>query len=169
MLFILVRFVNLVMQVKINNLLLLEYIHDWKRVSLCLACQPYHQRHTGENMAAWVTNTCLDWNVLAKLDSVTTDTASNMKAMMKHLPLYVHHLDWINHVLQLSINVSLNLKYTRAREDVVRLCWINETMYNVMLAHLCLSWVIIFLKLLSFHLASYLIKLLASNLSCPFV
>ena len=85
--------------------LLVNYISpSWKRVSLCLACSPFDDHHTGENLGNWLEEKLGSWKVLDKTTVVVSDTASNMLKMMEYLPNDMTHNDCLNHVLQLSIN-----------------------------------------------------------------
>ena len=83
-----------------------EYIHKWRRVAINIACKPYHDHHTSENMAAWVKEIGDEWSVLHILDYLVTDSASNMRAMKKFLPSYIQQTDCTIHVLQLAIMVG---------------------------------------------------------------
>ena len=88
--------------------LLANYItKDWRRAKLCLACRPFDESHTGENLARWVENQTDNWGITDEVEVVTTDTASNMLKMMDYLPLHFRHGGCINHVLQLSIKDEL--------------------------------------------------------------
>ena len=85
--------------------LLINYISpSWKRVSLCLACSPFDDHHTGEKLGNWLEDKLGTWKVLDKTTVVVSDTASNMLRMMDFLPNEMEHNDCLNHVLQLVIN-----------------------------------------------------------------
>jgi len=88
--------------------LLANYItKDWRRAKLCLACRPFDESHTGENLARWVENQTDNWGITDEVEVVTTDTASNMLKIMDYLPLHFRHGGCINPVLQLSIKDEL--------------------------------------------------------------
>ena len=85
--------------------MLISYLtKNWKRVSLCLACSPFDDHHTGENIAEWLDSKLTSWKVLDKTTVVISDTASNMIKSMEYLPNDMEHCGCLNHVLQLSIN-----------------------------------------------------------------
>ena len=85
--------------------LLISYLtKSWKRVSLCLACSPFDDHHTGENIADWLDNKLTTWKVLDKATVVISDTASNMLKSMEFMPNNMEHCGCLNHVLQLAIN-----------------------------------------------------------------
>ena len=85
-----------------------NYINkDWRRARMCLACRPFDDRHTGQNMARWVETECDAWGITEAVGVVTTDTAANMHKMMDYLPYHFIHGDCINHVLQLVIKDEL--------------------------------------------------------------
>ena len=88
------------------NFHFLEYIHKLRRVAINLACQPYHECHTGKNMATWVKDIAEDWGIFSRLESLVTDSASNMHAMMNFLPSSIQHGDCTIHILQLVIMVG---------------------------------------------------------------
>ena len=88
--------------------LLTNYItKDWRRAKLCLACRPFKESHTGENVARWVESECDKWGITEEVGIVTTDTASNMIKMMEYLPIHFLHGGCLNHVLQLVIKDEL--------------------------------------------------------------
>ena len=88
--------------------LLANYItKDWRRAKVCLACSPFDESHTGENVARWVETECDKWGITEDVGVVTTDTAANMIKMMEYLPVHFLHGDCINHVLQLVIKDEL--------------------------------------------------------------
>ena len=85
--------------------MLISYLtKGWKRVSLCLACSPFDDHHTGENITDWLDTKLTSWKVLDKTTVVISDTASNMLKCMEFLPNDMEHCGCLNHVLQLSIN-----------------------------------------------------------------
>ena len=85
-----------------------NYINsEWRRAKLCLACRPFDEHHTGQNLARWVESECDAWGITDSVGVVTTDTAANMKKMMNYLPYHFSHGDCINHVLQLVIKDEL--------------------------------------------------------------
>jgi hypothetical protein len=91
--------------------MLVNYISPaWKRVSLCLACSPYDDHHTGDNIGNWLEEKLSTWKVLDKTTVVVSDTASNMLRMMEFLPNDMKHNDCLNHVLQLAINDEVFVK-----------------------------------------------------------
>ena len=87
--------------------LLVNYISNWKRVSLCLACGPFDQSHTGEAVSHWVEQQCEKWNITHKVTLVVTDTASNMTKMMEYPPEHFCWGECLNPVIQLSIKDEL--------------------------------------------------------------
>ena len=85
--------------------MLISYITSaWKRVSLCLACSPFDEHHTSENLGNWLEEKLASWKVLDKTNVVVSDSASNMLKMMEFLPNDMEHNSCLNHVLQLVIN-----------------------------------------------------------------
>lgn len=88
--------------------LLANYVtKEWKRAKICLACVPFDESHTGENIARWVEAECDRWAITDSIGVVTTDTASNMIKMMEYLPDHFSHGGCMNHILQLVINDQL--------------------------------------------------------------
>ena len=101
--------------------LLLNYINkDWRRAKLCLACRPFDDNHTGQNLATWVEAECDAWGFTDSVGVVTTDTASNMYKMMDYLPYHFCHGDCLNHVLQLVINDELLQK--PSVKNLIKVC-----------------------------------------------
>ena len=85
--------------------MLINYITpSWKRVNLCLACSPFDDHHTSENLGNWLEEKLGKWGVLDKTTVVVSDTAANMLKMMDYLPNDMEHNSCLNHVLQLVIN-----------------------------------------------------------------
>ena len=67
--------------------MLISYLtKNWKRVSICLACSPFDNHHTGENIADWLDSKLTSWKVLDRTTVVISDTASNMIKSMEYLP-----------------------------------------------------------------------------------
>ena len=77
---------------------------SWKRVNLCLACSPFDDHHTGQNLGNWLEDKLGAWKVLDKTTVVVSDTASPMLRMMDFLPNDMEHVGCLNHVLQLVVN-----------------------------------------------------------------
>jgi len=76
---------------------------------VCLACMPYSDHHSAVNLAEWLKNLLTgEWALLHLLLCIVTDSAANMRAMVKHLPPYVQQRDCTIHVLQLAINVRIH-------------------------------------------------------------
>ena len=84
--------------------LLLNYItHSWKRVSVCIECSEFTERHTAANLANWLDEKLLKWNVADETSVMVSDTASKMLAMMDHLPNFMKRIDCLCHVINLVI------------------------------------------------------------------
>jgi hypothetical protein len=45
----------------------LVYIHDWRRVKLCLGCSHFEEKHSSENLAKLVDTTTDIWNIRHKV------------------------------------------------------------------------------------------------------
>jgi hypothetical protein len=45
----------------------LVYIHDWRRVKLCLGCTQFEEKHSSENLAKLVDITTDNWNIRHKV------------------------------------------------------------------------------------------------------
>ena len=83
--------------------MLISYLtKNWKRGSLCLACSPFDDHNTGENIA--LDSKLTSWKALDKTTVVVSDDTSNMINSMEYLPNSMEHCGYLNHVLQLSIN-----------------------------------------------------------------
>ena len=59
--------------------IIINYIKaNWKRVNLNIACKKLNESHSGENMAALLTEVLEEWKVLDKTHVMISDSASNM-------------------------------------------------------------------------------------------
>lgn len=78
-----------------------NYIHQQ------LQTKDVSDRHTGQNIAATLTNIFNEWNIANKIITVVSDNGSNIKnAINEHL--LKHHHSCVAHTLNLSINEAIN-------------------------------------------------------------
>jgi hypothetical protein len=61
------------------------YVHNGKRYFLCIGVIRFDESHTSTGLAAWLKDLLESWRVFHVTDVVTTDTAANVKAMIKYL------------------------------------------------------------------------------------
>ena len=91
-----------------------HHINDqWERVIVNLACSPFDDSHTGENIYKCLRSVLLDWKILDKVRAglCLRDNASNMEsALNPDAPWNTDHLKslgCLNHSLQLVIKEEL--------------------------------------------------------------
>ena len=77
---------------------------DWERVIFNIACIPFDESHTGENIYKKMVSVLQDWDILHMIGPCLRDNAANMKAAFKLPECSLRSLGCINHTLQLSIN-----------------------------------------------------------------
>ena len=100
-----------------------HYINDnWAREIICLACPPFNESHTGENIYKCLKSVLLEWGILDKVRAglCLRDNASNMESAFKaDAPWNVDHLEslgCLNHSLQVRIiRLSSNLSIVRCK------------------------------------------------------
>ncbi|CAH1725642.1 unnamed protein product [Aphis gossypii] len=88
---------------KIYITVMCHFIFDDQLYSLVIATKDVSDRHTGQNIAATLTNIFNEWNIANKIITVVSHNGSNIKkAINEHL--LKHHYPCIVHTLNLSIN-----------------------------------------------------------------
>ena len=60
--------------------IVINYIFKWSRKVFTLACIPFDDHHTAENIYSRLESTLLDWNIMDKVCVCLRDNAANMKA-----------------------------------------------------------------------------------------
>jgi len=84
-----------------------HFIFDDQFFSPVIATKGVSDRHTGQNIAATLTNIFNEWNIANKIITVVSDNGSNIKnAINEHL--LKHHHPCVAHTLNLSINEAIN-------------------------------------------------------------
>lgn len=84
-----------------------HFIFDDQLFSPVIATKDVSDRHTGQNIAATLTNIFNEWNIANKIITVVSDNGSNFKnAINEHL--LKHHHPCVAHTLNLSINEAIN-------------------------------------------------------------
>lgn len=84
-----------------------HFIFDDQLYSPVIATKDVSDRHTGQNIAATLTNIFNEWNIANKIITVVSDNGSNIKnAINEHL--LKHHHPCVAHTLNLSINEAIN-------------------------------------------------------------
>ena len=79
--------------------LIVNYITaSWKRVNLVLACSPFDERHTSENIANWLEGRLEDVKCLDRTTVIVSDSAANMLHLMDFLPDDIQHNKCLNHL-----------------------------------------------------------------------
>ena len=115
--------------------MLINYITpSWKRVNLCLACSPFDDHHTSENLGNWLDAKLGKWGVLDKTTVVVSDTAAPMLKMMDFLPNDMEHNSCLNHVLQLVINDEVFEKQEVKNIIANVKAFVNYSSYSVLLS-----------------------------------
>ena len=90
--------------------IIINYITaNWKRVSLNIACKKLNESHSGENMAALLTEVLEEWKVLDKTHVMISDSASNMRKILDYLPLEldVSLVRCLNHILNTVVTNNI--------------------------------------------------------------
>ena len=99
-----------------------HYLNDnWDRVIINLACKPFDESHTGENIYNNICAVLNDWKIFDKTGPVLRDNAKNMVAAFK--PEYGSELiglGCVNHTLQLVIHDGLFS--LPSVETVIKMC-----------------------------------------------
>lgn len=84
-----------------------HFIFDDQLYSPVIATKSVSDIHTGQNIAATLTNIFNEWNIANKIITVISDNGSNIKnAITEHL--LKHHHPCVAHTLNLSINEAIN-------------------------------------------------------------
>ena len=86
--------------------LLLVYLNrHFERVTLCLACTPFDEAETGDNLSNYVEEKLEEWSLKEKVDLIISNSAANMLKMGKMLQM--DHLGCIFHSLQCVIKKEM--------------------------------------------------------------
>lgn len=67
---------------------------EWHQKELVIGFEPLHGTHTGENLAEALANVIERFNLGDKLQSITTDNASNMTKMVQELEKHPKAVEW---------------------------------------------------------------------------
>ncbi|KAL4112812.1 hypothetical protein QTP88_016538 [Uroleucon formosanum] len=109
-----------------------HFIFDDQLYSPVIATKEVSDRHTGQNIAATLTNIFNDWNIANKIITVVSDNGSNIKnAINEHLlkhhhPCVAHTLNLIGHFKHSSnateklkdFQLQMNLPPLKVKQDV---------------------------------------------------
>ena len=81
-----------------------HYINnEWERTVFNLACTPFGEKHTGENIYNKLTMVLEEWKILEKTGLCVRDNASNMVAAFELPTSVLKSIGCLNHSLQLVI------------------------------------------------------------------
>ena len=58
-----------------------HYLKDWNREIICLACIPFDESHTAENIYGKLKSVLVDWDIFRITGPSLRDNAANMKGM----------------------------------------------------------------------------------------
>jgi len=64
---------------------IMTYIYNWKRYFVCFGSKRFDLSHSGANLGPWMKGLMDEFKVTNITDVFSTDTAANMKKMMKYL------------------------------------------------------------------------------------
>jgi hypothetical protein len=67
---------------------------NWHQRELVIGFEPLHGPHTGENLADALINVIERFNLGDKVQSITTDNATNMTAMVQQLMVHPRAAKW---------------------------------------------------------------------------
>jgi hypothetical protein len=72
-----------------------HWIDDkWIQNELVIGFEPLHGAHTGENLAEALITVAERFHIGEKIQSITTDNASNMAKMVQELVMHEKAVDW---------------------------------------------------------------------------
>ncbi|KFH70213.1 hypothetical protein MVEG_03064 [Podila verticillata NRRL 6337] len=91
---------------------------NWTQKELVIGFEPLHGAHTGENLAEALVNVLERFHLGEKLQSITTDNASNMAKMVRDLVKHpkaaewslkgsLYHLPCLGHIINLAVQAML--------------------------------------------------------------
>lgn len=78
---------------------------DGKMSSVCLGCEHFDQRHTSDNLAAFIKKIAVEWKVNNKVVAIVTDNASNISNAVRQL--HYRHVGCFAHSINLVVQNSL--------------------------------------------------------------
>ena len=94
--------------------------NDWEREIFNLACVPFDEKHTAENIYKKLDSVIKDWNIQDKMGLCVRDNAANMKSAFRLEISTLKSIGCLNHTLQLSINDEV---FSQASvENVIQKC-----------------------------------------------
>ena len=64
---------------------IITYIYDGKRYLICIGVIPFDDSHMAVALAAWLKELLDSWGITGVTDVITSDTAANMKALMRYI------------------------------------------------------------------------------------
>ena len=76
-----------------------------KMCSVCLGCEHFDQRHTSDNLAAYLKKIAIEWKVNNKIVAIVTDNASNISNAVRQL--HYRHIGCFAHSINLVVQHSL--------------------------------------------------------------
>jgi hypothetical protein len=60
-------------------------VHNNLRYYVCFGVIPFDDSHTSVALAAWLKELLDSWGITDRVNVITSDTAANMKALMRYL------------------------------------------------------------------------------------
>lgn len=84
-----------------------HYIYNEILHASLLSSEEFRDRHTGENIAAYLQSVFRQWDIENKVHVIVTDNAKNMKHAVSDI-LKLRHHPCVAHTLNLSVNEALN-------------------------------------------------------------
>lgn len=79
--------------------------YDGKMSSVCLGCEHFDQRHTSDNLAAFLKKIAGEWKINNKIVAIVTDNASNISNAVRQL--HYRHVGCFAHSINLVVQHSL--------------------------------------------------------------
>ena len=100
--------------------IVIHYIFKWSRKVFTLACIPFDDHHTTENIYSRLESTLLDWNIMDKVCVCLRDNAANMKAAFNVPSCPLSSAPCLNDALQLVIKEEL--LSMKSVKSLIQLC-----------------------------------------------
>lgn len=73
--------------------------------SICLSCEEFDQRHTSKNLAFYLKNVTVEWDINYKIVAIVTDNAANITAAVNEMKY--RHIGCFAHSINLVVQHSL--------------------------------------------------------------